>query len=262
MEATATVLLVDDEPGVAETAAAFVERANGSLTTTTATNPTAALDRFEENGIDCVVSDYDMPGMDGLALFEAVAERDTETPFILFTGKGSEEVASEAISLGVTDYLQKETGTEQYEVLANRIENAVAARRATERLDRYETMIESVDDGLYTVDAEGRFTAVNDSFVALTGYDRSSLVGNDVSVLKDDETVERFEECVRRMLRDDRNEAYVEFDLRTAAGEVIPCEDHLVLQTDAGEYAGVAGVVRDVSGRERREPDHERDRGG
>lgn len=43
----------------------------------------------------------------------------------LFTGKGSEEVASEAISAGVSDHLQKESGTDQYAILANRIENLV-----------------------------------------------------------------------------------------------------------------------------------------
>lgn len=249
METTATVLLVDDDPGIVDTAAAFVGRASDALTTTTATGPEAALNRFEDEDIDCIVSDYDMPKMDGLALFEAVSERDGGTPFILFTGKGSEEVASEAISLGVTDYLQKETGTEQYEVLANRIENAVEARRVEERLDRYRMMVETVDDALYTVDSEGRFTSVNDSFVSLTGYDRGELVGNDVSTLKRPETVERFEEAVRGMLRDDHDETYVEFDLRTAGGEAVPCEDHMVVRTDDGEYAGVVGVIRDVSER-------------
>jgi PAS domain S-box-containing protein len=259
METTATVLLVDDEPEIVDLAATYVERASDTLTTTTATGPEAALDRFERDDIGCVVSDYEMPKMDGLALFEAVSERNDETPFILFTGKGSEEVASEAISLGVTDYLQKETGTEQYEVLANRIENAVEARRVEERLDRYRMMVETVDDALYTVDSEGQFTSVNDSFVSLTGYDREALVGNDVSVLKDAGTVERFEEGVRKMLRDGHGETYVEFDLRTAGDEVVPCEDHMVVQTDDGEYAGVVGVIRDVSERTAREQSLERE---
>jgi PAS domain S-box-containing protein len=253
METTATVLLVDDDPGIVDTAAAFVGRASDALTTTTATGPEAALNRFEDEDIDCIVSDYDMPKMDGLALFEAVSERDGGTPFILFTGKGSEEVAGEAISLGVTDYLQKETGTEQYEVLANRIENAIEASRAEQRLERYERMVETVDDALYTVDSEGRFTSVNDAFVTLTGYDRDALIGSDVSVLKEAATVERFETAVSDMLGGDHDETYIEFDLPTAEGERIPCEDHMTLRTDDGEYAGVAGTIRDLTERRRRE---------
>lgn len=74
---------------------------------------------------DCVVSAHEMPGRNGIEFLELVREEYPDLPFVLFTGKGSEAVASDAISAGVTDYLQKGSGTEQYELLANRIVNAV-----------------------------------------------------------------------------------------------------------------------------------------
>ncbi|MFB6175738.1 MAG: response regulator, partial [Halobaculum sp.] len=80
--------------------------------------------------------DYEMPGEDGLELLASVRETHPDLPFVLFTGEGSESVASDAISAGVTDYLQKGSGTEQYTILANRISNAVSRRRATESVDR------------------------------------------------------------------------------------------------------------------------------
>jgi signal transduction histidine kinase/DNA-binding NarL/FixJ family response regulator len=94
----------------------------------------AALERLSTERFDCIVSDYDMPGMDGLELLDAVRETDPKIPFILLTGGGSERIASKAISAGVTDYLKKSDGREQFAVLANRIENAIARRR-TERLN-------------------------------------------------------------------------------------------------------------------------------
>ncbi len=106
---------------------------NDRLRVETASNAENALERLESSTFDCVVSDYDMPERDGLDFLEALREDAPDLPFILFTGEGSEEVASDAISAGVTDYLQKEQGTGQYTVLANRVQNAVEARQSATR---------------------------------------------------------------------------------------------------------------------------------
>ena len=135
------VLHVDDEPDFAELAATFLERADERFTVETATSAKEGLDRVMEAPPDCVVSDYDMPEMDGIEFLTAVRKEYPELPFVLFTGRGSETVASEAISAGVTDYLQKGSGTEQYELLANRIDNAVRARRNARRADRQEELM-------------------------------------------------------------------------------------------------------------------------
>ncbi|EMA46996.1 PAS domain S-box protein [Halococcus saccharolyticus] len=137
MNGEIAVLLVDDEPAVADLAATHLERLRDGFDVTVVEGGKAALATFERDptAFDCIVSDYTMPAMNGLDLLAAVREIDADRPFVLFTGKGSEEIASEAVSAGVTDYLQKETGTEQYELLANRIENAVEAHRAERRAD-------------------------------------------------------------------------------------------------------------------------------
>ena len=132
------VLLVDDEPDVLELTKTFLGRVDDRLEIVTETSVDAGIVRLAEDDIDCVVSDYNMPGMNGLEFLELVRERDSESPFILFTGRGSEEVASEAVSAGVTDYLQKGTGHEQYELLANRITNSVAGHRAKLRMREHE----------------------------------------------------------------------------------------------------------------------------
>ncbi|MDY6819043.1 MAG: PAS domain S-box protein [Halobacteriales archaeon] len=150
------VLHVDDEPDFADLTAQYLTREDERLEVVTETNASDGLSRLADERIDCIVSDYQMPSMNGLEFLEAVRKEYPDLPFLLFTGKGSEEVASDAITAGATDYLQK-GGTEQYELLANRVLNAVeqdrATRRATE-LDRIRTLHSDINQAL--IRAESR----------------------------------------------------------------------------------------------------------
>ncbi|GAB3667370.1 bacterio-opsin activator domain-containing protein [Halopiger thermotolerans] len=137
-----TVLVVDNEPGFATLACEMLERERESIDAVPATSADEALELRERRAIDCIVSDYEMPAMSGLELLERVREDDPDLPFILFTGRGSEEVASEAIAAGVTQYLQKGTGDEQYTLLANQITNAVAQYRTETELRESERRYE------------------------------------------------------------------------------------------------------------------------
>jgi PAS domain S-box-containing protein len=181
------VLHVDDDPDFVELAATFLERADDRFVVETATSADEALGRIAENDVDCVVSDYEMPDRNGIEFLEAVREDHDTLPFILFTGKGSESVASEAISAGVTDYLRKRTGTEQYDLLANRIENAVDATRSrrllTERTRRLETLISNLPGIVYRCRNEGGWPmeTVEGEVAQLTGHDGARLERGDVS---------------------------------------------------------------------------------
>jgi PAS domain S-box-containing protein len=263
------VLHVDDEADVADLAATFIEREHERIEVRTATSAGEELDRLIDAGspaeleVDCIVSDYNMPRMDGLEFLEGVREEYPDLPFILFTGKGSEEIASEAITAGVTDYLNKGTGTDQYALLANRIVNTVSQYRAehelqrsTERNRQYRTAIEAVDDAVYVLDDAGRFEFVSEAFAELTGYDVADVIGSGVELIKDPETVEMFEGLVTEMLSAGTHDTTVEFELRTRSGEQVACEDHLALRMDDGEFEGVAGAIRDAT--ERRESDRSR----
>ena len=184
MTAPIRILHVDDDPELLELASEFIERADDALTVETETDPTAAAPRLERNGgaIDCVVADYEMPGIDGLELLEAVRDTHPSLPFILFTGKGSEDIASEAISLGVTDYMQKQIGTDQYEVLANRIKNAVERLRAERELEHREAVIATLARqdivGIFII-TDGVLTYVNEKYADIFGYDQAEIIGTE-----------------------------------------------------------------------------------
>lgn len=152
------VLHVDDDPNLSDTVAAFLERANSRFDITTATSADEGWDQLSTNEFDCIVSGYDIPEQNGIEFLETIRQEYPDLPYILYTGKGSEEVASEAISKGVTDYLQKETGTSQYDILTNRIINAVNQRRshrdAAETERRLQTLAEKTNDILWMFTAD------------------------------------------------------------------------------------------------------------
>jgi PAS domain S-box-containing protein len=173
------ILHIDDEPDFADLSRRFLEREDDRFTVETATSADDGLERINDRPPDCVVSDYNMPGMDGLELLQAVREGYPDLPFILFTGKGSEAVASDAISAGVTDYLQKESGTGQYELLANRISNAVeairSAARAEQRRHRLEQILKTVPGCVVQSDADGQFVFANERAKEVLGLEADRL---------------------------------------------------------------------------------------
>lgn len=100
------ILYVDDEADLLEIGKLFLEDGSDFVVDTTV-NPTEVVNRIKKNGYEAIISDYQMPGMNGIGLLKAVRAEFPNLPFILFTGRGREEVMLEAIEHGVTLYVQK-----------------------------------------------------------------------------------------------------------------------------------------------------------
>ncbi len=179
--ATIRILCVDDEPGLAELIAQFLEREESRFDVTWKQEVDEALDFWSTASVDAIVSDYDMPELNGLDFLEEVRAVEPNIPFILYTGKGSEEIASRAISRGVTEYMQKQTGSEQYSVLANRIRNAVERHRAERRSEqervKFQTVFEKASDAMIIADDDGVYQNVNSAACDLFDRPESDLLG-------------------------------------------------------------------------------------
>jgi len=129
--------------------------------------------------VDCIVSDFDMPDQNGIEFLETVREEYPDLPFILYTGKGSEEVASDAISTGVTDYLQKESGTDHHSLLANRIRQAVEAqenaRSAEQRQHQLDQILKTVPACVVQLNYEGEFIFANRRAEEVLGLEQTDV---------------------------------------------------------------------------------------
>jgi len=106
-ELEARILVVDDEPDVAELVADALRQADPSWEVVTETDPEQALARMADEAFDCVVTDLVMPKMDGLALAKRIRSGDEEVAMIAISGRGTLESGIEALRMGFADFLEK-----------------------------------------------------------------------------------------------------------------------------------------------------------
>ena len=131
---TMKILHIDDDLDYLEITKTYLESFDPAMDVFSSHSSVESLALVENMRFDCVVSDYLMPEMDGIELCRRL-KKTSHIPFIIHTGRGSEEVASIAFEAGVDDYIRKEPGRSQYQVLANRVRQAVEKDRV-ERLYR------------------------------------------------------------------------------------------------------------------------------
>ncbi|TKX73907.1 response regulator [Halorubrum sp. GN11_10-6_MGM] len=225
MKQNASILHVDDEPSFTELVQTFLERQNEKFDVETANRVDEGLDRVSADNIDCIVSDYEMPGKNGIEFLRALRSKLPNLPFILYTGKGSEEIAGDAISAGATDYIQKQSGTDHYTLLANRIQNAVeqyhteaTAKRTDER---YHNLVDTAPIPILLFDTDGRSVYANDSAVTFLNADSHADLENEAFTqflhAEDQETAsERF----RTLMSEGGHAPEIEYRIRAIDGEI------------------------------------------
>ena len=250
------ILLVDDDPEVLDLTATFLEREREEFAAETFQSVDDALSHIEESRVDAIVSDYDMPDIDGLDFLERVRER-YDLPFILFTGKGSEEIASEAISRGVTDYLQKQADVSQYSLLANRIVNAVGKHRASKKLERsqekFSKLVTNSSDVLGIVDENARFRYISPVCKDVLGYEQHELVGSVAFSLMPPEDREHAMNEFFTAIENPDVEPVIKHGWEKKNGEIIPVETRGTNMFDDDFINGFVVNGRDISETKKRQ---------
>ncbi|WP_276255447.1 PAS domain S-box protein [Halomontanus rarus] len=130
----------------------------------------------------------------------------------------------------------------------------ITDRKEREReLAKYETIVETIDDGIYVKDDDGRFTMVNDAYAELTGYDREELVGEHASLVVDEDTIQQSSAMEAALTDGDGPDSTLEAMIQTADGDLVPTEGTIAtIPADDGEDNHV-GVVRDITERKERQ---------
>ena len=243
-------LVVDDSEFFADMTAETLSQEH-DMDAVSVHSGTEAAELVTEEEFDCVVSDYEMPEIDGLELLSTVREEYPSLPFILLTGRGDEETASEAINAGVADYLLKLEVVEdkQYGRLANRIESVVEQDRTRKK---FESLVANSPDGIAHITGKGVLLSANPSLADWLGTTPEALTGERLTDVMDTETARRRVAAARKAIEDGETvETTDALDGRHFQNQFVPVESHR-------ERATVQLISRDVTEEIERQQELER----
>jgi len=177
-----SVLYVDDERSLLEIGKLFLEE-DRELSVDIATSAREALKSPRLLQYDAIISDYQMPVTDGIDFLKEIRRSGNTVPFILFTGKGREEIVIQALNEGADFYLQKggDTGAQFAELahIINRIVRHHAAEvslKASE--ERYRNVVEGQTEFISRFTPEGVHVFANDAYLRYFSRAREELIGH------------------------------------------------------------------------------------
>ncbi len=266
------ILVVEDEPRYLESTRLLLRHYGHSVTT--ARDGAQARVRLSEGEFDLVLLDLHLPDTTGHALLTDMAPRLDRCRVIVVSGDTAIDAAIQALKAGAYDFLRKPYEPEE---LIKRVRNAARAlaleeenRAMQARLERSEQwhrfLVNNSPDIIFTLDAEGRFSYLNDCVEAITGHSKAELLGQPWETL----VVETEREAARWRMNERRTgeRATRNFELLlhkrapvdtgdTAHGHVVVEVSASGMYQDAPEggrrFIGSYGVARDISERKRAE---------
>jgi PAS domain S-box-containing protein len=180
MPDTLRVLYVDDDPGLLEIGKLFLEQ-SGRFSVDIITSAPAALTLLNVTKYDAIISDYQMPGMDGIGFLKSVRASGNAIPFILFTGRGREEIVIQALNEGANFYLQKGGEPEaQFAELVHKIQISVEHHRAAEKihaLNRLYSVLSATNKAIFGIQTRDEFFLEICRILVVTGGFRMAWIG-------------------------------------------------------------------------------------
>jgi len=251
-----SVLYVDDDPTLLEVTQLFLER-SGGFRVDLATSAADALKVPALLTYDAVVSDYQMPDMDGIGLLKEIRSRSADIPFILFTGRGREDVVIEAINNGADFYLRKGGDpTAQFAELKHKIKKAVERKRAKDALmesaEQYRLLAENSPEMIYIVDANGYVRYVNSVAARQFNAPPDAIAGKHLSEIFPAPVAQQHLDVIHQVISS-KKPIHHETQEETPAG-ALWIDVHLApIIGQTGSVVAVLGLSNDITDRKRAE---------
>ncbi len=247
------VLHVDDDPSIREISKQILTDM-GSFDFDGACCVDEAFGKLKTGIYDVVVSDYEMPMKNGLQFLKELREKKNDVPFILFTGKGREEVAIQALNWGADRYINKNGPPETvYTELAYAIVSSVEKTNAKRQMFYDAMLFQNVTEPIVATDDKRVIKAWNKAAEKLFGWTAKEVTGKSVQEVFDSVQVEPPEKMLIEEL-DSRGVFHGEIVRKNKAGVPVAIELNIIsLQDRLGKFIGNVAVYHDISQRKKTE---------
>ncbi|MCG3217780.1 MAG: response regulator, partial [Candidatus Heimdallarchaeota archaeon] len=245
------ILLVDDESSLLKIGKIFLIKNNPNFDITGSHSAKDALKLLEKKSYDIIISDYQMPEMNGLEFLKEVKEKDSNIPFIMFTGKGREEVAIDALNLGANRYIQKGGDAKtQYGILSQAIINeynhSFTQKKLVNSEEQYRTLVETMHDGIVSVDTSGVIEFVNEKFCKMIGYSTEELLYTNITNYYDEENQRIVREQLNLRTKGTAKPYEIEWTKKNG-DKIITINSPNILYNKDDEHVGSFSVIKDVA---------------
>ncbi|MCG3218161.1 MAG: PAS domain S-box protein, partial [Candidatus Heimdallarchaeota archaeon] len=247
------ILFVDDEPDLLTIGKIYLEKNHKDFKIITAESAKEAFNIIDAEDIDVIVSDYQMPVVNGLEFLQLVRANNQDIPFIIFTGRGREEIAIAALNFGADRYIQKGGKMEvQYGVLTQAIYQVYSHSQTKEALvdseQRYRSLFQTSPDGIIIASLEGMINYANNGLLEMLGYSLGELRVLGISDISSEQFKKKL--CVFNQEQLSNYGYTDEFDWEFMAkdGSTIPCSGKLWYETNIkSQPVHLMGIFRDKS---------------
>ena len=254
MDYDTRILHIDDDENNLFFTKTQLEEQNPTFDVTSVESPFEALRLIKEEEFDCIICDYVMPGMNGITLGEKVRSL-VDTPFVLFTGRGSEEVAERAFEAGIDDYIRKEATLSNFSVLSKRVLSSIGRHKAERELHRKEEelswLVDNSIDAIFRIEYSKGITRYNPAFLRMFGL-RSEELEEDFIHFHDfihEEDRKYFREQVDKLIAGNFGKTLILNRWQTHNGDILWLESTASLLKDEGDVYGIEVITRDVTER-------------
>ena len=214
----------------------------------------SALELVCTGNFDVVITDYDMPEMDGIDLLKKIKTVSAEMPVVFCTGQGSEDIAREVFIRGAWDYFTKDFSNLAYkEKIVNSIYTAVEVKRTIQEKKESERKFLDIADILpvivFEIGLEGNLTYINRCAYDITGYSVEDLENglNIFSIIAPDGD-KRMRENIQLILNGN-DIGYKEYEVIKKDGRTMPISVYALPVLKQNEIEGLRGIAIDITQR-------------